>query len=233
MKTQSLMGFKCRKPKIQSRPLFSISLFMRSPFLISQTMALCRDPEAATRKNVLAPASTNWPRENNQSGFLKLQREKLCRTGKKKDVQKMQATFLVPSKIWRISIREKGDQMKMCEIVNVHWNSALLLVNSLMVMELCVCVCTKDEKQERVPAHAGCGRPPLNKFNFTPACKHFACWLSEEGRLTPLTSQLSSRFCGRRLFSQHFSSCLCSALRRWTLVQPMPGVSSTYAVHPR
>ena len=58
MKTQSLMGFKCRKPKIQSRPLFSLPLFMRSPFFISQTMASCRDPEAATRKSILAPAST-------------------------------------------------------------------------------------------------------------------------------------------------------------------------------
>lgn len=58
MKTQSLMGFKRRKPKIQSRPLFSLPLFMRSRFLISQTMASCRDPEAVTRKRVLAPAST-------------------------------------------------------------------------------------------------------------------------------------------------------------------------------
>lgn len=78
----------------------------------------------------------------------------------------------------------------------------VFLVNSFTVVELCVrvcvCACTKaDEKQEGVPAHAGCSRPQINKFNFNPACKPFAAggWLSEEARLTPLTSQLYCCFC--------------------------------------
>jgi len=58
---------------------------MRSPFLIAQTMASCRDPKAATKKSVLAAVNTgkagsNWLRKNTHGGFLKLQRENLCRT---------------------------------------------------------------------------------------------------------------------------------------------------------
>lgn len=69
------------------------------------------------------------------------------------------------------------------------WNSECALKFSIVackqldgngIMRVCVCVCTKEEKQERVPAHAGCGRPPLSKFNFTPACKHhFWEWRDE------------------------------------------------------
>lgn len=100
MKTQSLMGFKCRKPKIQSCLLFSLPLSMRSPFLISQTMASCRDPEAATRKNILAPVSTTQDQTGQvktiRMAYLKLQREKLHRTSKKKTSRKGRQPLLSP-----------------------------------------------------------------------------------------------------------------------------------------
>lgn len=117
----------------------------------------------------------------------------------------MRATFLVPSKIWRIKhLRKRGPNKNMC-------NSECALKFSIVackqlaskgIVHAHVCGCTKDEKQESVPARTTRGRPRFNKSNFYPACKHFAAagWLSEEGGLTLLTSQLYSCFCGKETF---------------------------------
>lgn len=147
MKTQSLMGFKCRKPKIQSCLLFSLPLSMRSPFLLSQTMASCRDPEAATRKNIPVPVSTTQDQTGQvkiiRMAYLKLQREKLHRTSKKKTPRKDRQPLLSLKNLLAKHLRW-GE--KVCAL-------KFSIANSLIVKKLCcVHVCRGHTKNE-------CARP--------------------------------------------------------------------------
>lgn len=186
MKTQSLMGFKCRKPKTQSRPLFFLPLFMRSQFLISQSMASCRDPEATTRKSVLAPVSPKQDR----TGQEKIIRVLSWSYKERNSVEWKRCSENAGNLSWPLkNLMHKNSGKRKLE-KNV-WNCECTVKFSIVacqqldsngIIHECMHarMCTKNEKQERAPAHAG--------------------WLSEEGGLTPLTSQVYSRFCGKPTF---------------------------------
>lgn len=211
------MGFKCRKPKTQSRPLFFLPLFMRSPFLISQSMASCRDPEATTRKSVLAPVSPKQDR----TGQEKIIRVLSWSYKERNSVEWKRCSENAGNLSWplkNLMHKNSGKRKleKLCEIVNVQWNSALWLVNSLILMELfmsaCMRACVRRMRSRREPLHMQDGS--LKRVG----------WHHWHRSSTPASAE-------NQLFSQRYSYCLCLDLGRWPFVQSWCGVSSTQALH--
>lgn len=175
MKTQSLMGFKCRKPKTQSRPLFFLPLFMRSPFLISQSMASCRDAEAATRISVLAPVST----KQDQTGQGKIIRvvswcykeRNFVEPARKRHPENAGNLFCLLKNLLLKCLRKR----RLDENV---WYSECALKFSIVACKpfacegrVCVCVCVQ---KLRIRRGSLCAQhvtgPQVNKFNSNPVC---------------------------------------------------------------
>lgn len=174
-------------------------------------MASCRDPEAATRKNILAPVNTTQEQTSEvkiiRMPYLKLQREKPHKTNKKKTSRKGSKKTLLSLKNLLPKHLRLGENI---------WNSGCALKFSIaQLWRSCECPCVQRAHKEWACRPLRRGRPQSNKLNFNPAWKHFpvAGWLSEEQELVLLSCQLCC-FWGKWLFSWHHSFCLCSDLRR-------------------